>query len=296
MIGDVFIKELRETVLDLRFVIVTVLCLTVVPLGMFVAGKEYQQRLADYNSARDVSAKGLVYPSAYLEAEGFRQPSPLSVFATGLEPFLPERVVTSPVDPSTLSRLPGPQMVKDAALDKPQSLLFGRTGLLFGVSYIVSLAALILTFSTISGERESGTLRLMISNAVPRGAILVGKTLGAYVCLLVPFTLSLLVGLLALHATGVAPVLSGALLGRSAAIVAVTLLLLFCFVQLGVLGSALTRHSRSSMVFLLCAWAVLALVVPRLGPVIAEIVYPVESHQVVSLRERAAKEDLRNRT
>lgn len=292
MVWVIFTKELRETMLDLRFVIVSALCLVIIPLGMFVAGKDYRQHLADFTSARQLAAEGK-FASPFLQAEGFRPPSPLSVFATGLAPFMPERAVTYPSQLGGVPYPPGPQLVKEPGLDAPQSLLFGQAGLLFSVTYVVSLAALMLTFNTISGEKESGTLRLMTSNAVPRTHVLVGKVLGAYVALLAPFMLALGVGLLTLHAARLVPVFSAGLAGRVAAIVAATLLFILVMVNLGVLGSALTRHPRSSMVFLLFVWTLLVLAVPRVSPLVAKLLFPVESNEVTALRERVAKENLR---
>ena len=38
----------------------------------------------------------------------------------------------------------------------------------FIIGYVLSLIALLFTFDAISGERERGTLRLMLANSIPR--------------------------------------------------------------------------------------------------------------------------------
>lgn len=291
MIWTIFSKELRETVLDLRFALVTALCLVVVPLGMYVAGVDYQQRVSDYTAALQLAQKqNLTTP--FVQAQGFLKPSPLSVFAQGLVGVMPEKAITYPPSPEASYNAPvGPELVRSGSVDSPLSQLFGGAGLLFSVSYVVSLAALIFTFSTVSGERESGTLRLMLSNAVPRWAILLGKMLGSYVALMIPFGLSLLAGVLLLQVTGAVPLLSGRLLGRDLVMLGVTLVFLLCMVNLGILGSVVTRRARSSMILLLFVWALLALALPRITPLVAKLLYPVESSQLIAMKQRAAKDD-----
>ena len=44
---------------------------------------------------------------------------------------------------------------------------------------ILGLLALLLTFDALSGERESGNLRLLLGNGLPRRTLLAGKLLGA---------------------------------------------------------------------------------------------------------------------
>ena len=66
----------------------------------------------------------------------------------------------------------------------------------FIIAYVLSLIALLFTFDSISGERESGTLRLTLANSVPRHAILLGKFLGALISISIPFMLAMLMNLL----------------------------------------------------------------------------------------------------
>ncbi len=194
MFGTLVAKEILETVLDLRFVVATVLCVVLIPLGMYVSREDYEQRLAAYQREHDTYRQHHGTPEPPVtgreEAQGFRPPSVLSIFASGLDPFLPDKVATSYTG---LFRT-----LKEAGTGNPQSLLFGKADLLFNVTFIVSLVALIFTFNCISGERERGTLRLMIANAVPRSRILLSKIAGKYIALLVPFTISILIALLVL--------------------------------------------------------------------------------------------------
>src|SRR3972149_2335270 len=170
MLGILIRKEIAETVFDLRFVVAALLFVVLIPLGMYVNCKDYERRLASFSTEhaayRDKYAKGV---SADTEAQGFRPPSVLSIFASGVDSVMPDRVVTSP---SGLFR-----SVEDPSHEGPHSHLFGKADFLFNVAFVVSLAALIFTFSSVSGEKEAGTLRLMIAHSVPRGQVLLGKVL-----------------------------------------------------------------------------------------------------------------------
>ena len=57
-----------------------------------------------------------------------------------------------------------------------------------------SLLAVLFAFDAICGEKERGTLKVMLSNAVPRDLIILSKGIGGYLCLIVPFLVALLAG------------------------------------------------------------------------------------------------------
>ncbi|MEJ2701421.1 MAG: ABC transporter permease subunit [Sedimentisphaerales bacterium] len=280
-------KEITETILDLRFWIVTALFLILIPLGMYVSRKDYERRLANYQREHQMYREHYgddAGPS--VEAQGFRPPSLLSIFALGLDRFMPDKAITSR---SGLVRA-----AKEPGIDNPESLLFGKADYLFNVSFIVSLAALIFTFNRISGEREKGTLRLMVSNSTRRGEILLAKIIGNYVVLLVPFVIALLAALIILTTSSDISLTSAGLWPAMLVIVLITLLFMLAMVSLGICISALTRGSMASIMMLFLVWVMAVLGIPKMSPMIAEAVYPVESRNVVDLAQRIAREDIEN--
>lgn len=279
-------KEIIETMLDLRFVIATLLCVVLIPLGMYVSRKDYEQRLNDYQRSHQMYRQhyGKVTDMYNPEAHGYRPPSALSIFAVGLEHFMPDKVITSR---SGLFRT-----AKDPGIDNPESLLFGKADLLFNVSFVISLAALILAFNSISGDKETGTLRQMISNSVPRGQILLAKIVGNYVTLLMPFVISLIIALIILDASPDISILSSNLWPAFLIIVLVTLLFILAMVTLGIYISTLTHSSMTSIVALLFVWVILVLGVPKVSPMVAQIIYPIESRNVIALRKQIVTKDI----
>ncbi|OHB82266.1 MAG: hypothetical protein A2Z38_09940 [Planctomycetes bacterium RBG_19FT_COMBO_48_8] len=281
-------KEIAETVLGFRFAIVMLLCVVLIPLGMYVSRKDYEHRLAGYQRELQTYRQRYGTPPPPLtgveEAQGFRPPSVLSIFASGLDPFMPDKVFTSQ---SGLFRT-----VKESGVDNPQSLLFGKADFLFNVMFIISLAALIFTFNSISGEKEMGTLRLMIAHAIPRSRIILSKIIGKYIVLLVPFMISVFIALLILETSPVVSIGSPEVWPALLIILVATLLFIFGMVSLGVCISTFTSHSMGSIVLLFFVWAMFIIGVPRMSPMIAESIYPVESGSVFSFRKRMVRDDI----
>lgn len=287
MLKTLIKKEITETILDLRFTIVILLCIVLIPLGMYVSRKDYEQRLEDYQGAKQIYEEHYGKRVGYhLNAEGYRPPSLLSVFALGLEHFIPDKAVTSNEGILRTS--------KESGISNPQSVLFGRADLLFNVSFVVSLAVLIFTFNSISGEKETGTLRLMISNSIPRTQVLLSKIVGSYITILIPFVLSLLIALIILDASPDVSILSSQLYPAFLVMVLVTFLFILALVTLGICISTLTHSSVTSIVMLLFIWVIFTLGVPKVSPMIGEVVYPTESQNVISLRKQIVREDLKH--
>jgi ABC-type transport system involved in multi-copper enzyme maturation permease subunit len=181
---------------------------------------------------------------------------------------------------------------KEPSTDNPHSLLFGKADLLVNVVFVMSLAALILTFNSISGEKEAGTLALMLAGSVPRHRILLSKAVGNYVALLIPFILSMLISLIVLDLSPDVSILSPEVWPAFLVILAVTGLFLFAMVCLGICISALTKHPMNSIVLAFFAWAVLILGVPKVSPMLASVLYPIESASVYDLTRRLAAEGI----
>lgn len=287
MIWILIRKEIQETVVDSRFWIASVLCVLLVPLGMYVSLKNYEQRLDSYQTSNQQYVRhnrGRI--DANFEAKGYRPPSPLSVFSGGLKDLLNLEVTTTRNGNADIGSEPDSTNL--------QAVLFGKIDFVYIVTTVLSILAFIFTFSSVTGEREMGTLRLMLSNATPRSNIILAKIIGSYLVFLAPFTLSLLIGLLVLNISNVFSFSSSGILPAILVMLIITLLFMFCIFCLGVLVSTLTQRSLVSMVVVLLIWVVWALIVPKISPMIAQIVYPIQSPQVVEAQKQMARENLQN--
>jgi ABC-type transport system involved in multi-copper enzyme maturation permease subunit len=138
----------------------------------------------------------------------------------------------------------------------------------FIVRYVISFLAIALTYNAISGERESGTLRLLLANPLPRAHVLVAKYLAHLVSLVTAVAVGALVSLLMLSLSG-----SVALGGRVALLfvlfLAMTAVYASIFLLLGLAASAATGRSSTSLVALILVWALLIVVIPQTSRLIA---------------------------
>ena len=96
MLTTLIKKEIVATVLDLRFIIASLLFLMLIPLGMYVSRNDYEQRLANYRLEHQMyRQKYGKEVSENVEVQGFRPPSVLSLFAAGVDHYIPDKVITS---------------------------------------------------------------------------------------------------------------------------------------------------------------------------------------------------------
>jgi ABC-type transport system involved in multi-copper enzyme maturation permease subunit len=287
MLKTLIKKEMMETVYDLRFVIASLLFITLIPLSMYVSRIDYEQRLSAYQQESQIWRAHHGTPkwgSKDVEGHGFRAPPVLSVFVLGLDPYLPDEVVT---DFSGVFRT-----VKEPNTDGALAVLLGQIDFRFCMVYVVSLMALVFTFNTISGERERGTLRLLIASSVPRGTLLFCKWLSKTLVLIIPFLVAVCIALLVLIASPQIDLNSPQLVYSIAMILGISLLLIICMTALGVCLSTFATGSIQSITLLLTTWVILVLGIPKVTPMIANIIHRPECRRVISMRKTALTEDL----
>ena len=94
---------------------------------------------------------------------GDRPPQPLGFFVRGLEDDLPTQVHTS----LWMSR-----RINESYYSNPLFSLFATPDYSYIVNIVVSLLALLFVFDAVCGEKERGTLKLMLAHSVPRDLVL----------------------------------------------------------------------------------------------------------------------------
>ncbi|MXV72962.1 ABC transporter permease subunit [Candidatus Poribacteria bacterium] len=129
------------------------------------------------------------------------------------------------------------------------------------VSVVLSLIAILFTFDAISSERGHGTLRLILSNSVSRGSVLISKFLAALITISIPFLMAALINLFLLYSSGS---ISFGLSewGRLGVIVFIALVYVSIFLALGLLISSCVSNSSTSLTILLLIWTVWGVLLP----------------------------------
>jgi len=123
------------------------------------------------------------------------------------------------------------------------------------VAVLLSFLAVILGFDGFSSERERGTLKLLLANALPRSHVVIAKLVGGFVSLWVPLALAYTVSLLILLNN------PDVILKFQDWIRLVGLFLLSCLFlaqvfALSLMVSAFVRESSTALVICLFAWLV----------------------------------------
>lgn len=262
MTGTIVRKEILANLVSSKFYVVILLSTVLIATSFFVMARDFKGRLADYQIIRPEPGA----PIAVLP------PQPLSIFAKGLEDSLTRsfEVATTGID-----------VRAGQASGNVIFSFFPTPDLAYIIKVVLSLVALLFGFDAVSREKEEGTLKLTLANAVPRSSLLLGKWAGNFLSLAVPFLLAAGLGL-ALMSFDPDLRLSGPELGRLVLILAAGLVYIALFLSLGLLVSSLVRRSATSLVVLLLVWAALVFVLPNLGTLLARQFVDVPSVKALS--------------
>ena len=281
MIWHVAQRELLEHVRSARFLALCGLAVLLLPLSAHVNAARYHARLAQTAELRSAQQRRVAEPvtesGQYASRYGWRDgesiadpalravrgPSRFAVLALGAEGALPAfwQFSTEGVEP-------GPAAMPDGSLTGD-----GRMDAVFIVQSVLGLLALLLVFDAVSGERESGVLRLLLASPVRRSDLLLGKALGALATLAVPLVLGVAGALLVLEARNVSLMRDGGAV-RVAVFFAGSTLYLLHMVALGLAISTVTSRPKSSWVALLLIWICMVLVIPRVAEMLAATAHP----------------------
>ena len=180
-------RELYDNLNSLRFALATVLLLGLMLTNAAVYLHEQPKRIQRYNtsiseSLTDLTARADSLYTLAQEGPGllYKKPSSLRFCAEGGETFFPN-VVGGAFLWSISGGLRGfwrlnyPSATPNLKDIRPKVT---EVDWAFIIGYVLSLIALLFTFDAVSGEREHGTLRLMLANPIPRHTVLIGKFLG----------------------------------------------------------------------------------------------------------------------
>lgn len=274
-------KEILENILSYRFPLFGLIAMLLIPLGMYVNQLDYAKRVRDYDeqvrlageAAASISMQDLM--AGTVAIKGFRRPAPLSIYTRGFEGTLPRYY-----EFTQEGAKPGESSSGEESILSVQ----GKVDFVFLVQMVLSLIGLLFASDVIAGEKEAGTLRAMLSNRLPRDAVLAGKVVGGYLALWAPFAAAFLVGLLFLI-LGAFPVFGGGMPAKILIIFLAASAFLLVYFTLGTMISASSAKTRPALVAILLVWTFFQLIMPKLSDMLAAIIYPVRTETQVSLEK-----------
>ncbi len=194
-----------------------------------------------------------------------REIPPLKVLYTGVGNELSLRAMVRGYE--------GPIYKREAFISNPAPILFPNVDFGFIINVVVSIIAMLFTYDIIAGEKEAGTLSLMMANDIPRGQLLLGKWLGSYSSFLLGYVPCLLTAAIVLQ---VHPMIELRAQDWSAVSVLFLISLVYAsaFFSLGLFISCLTTEPRTTLMTLLALWVAFVLIIPNFSPYLAEQIHP----------------------
>jgi ABC-type transport system involved in multi-copper enzyme maturation permease subunit len=279
MIWKIAKKDFLLNLMTFKFAVGTIVSVVLMAVFVPVLANDYERRLEQYNKnvaynegeLRKVKVYKNITPTVY------RPPTVLSVFSEGFEKRLGNsaKIGLDSVPTTTMS----------SAETNPYHSIFPTLDVSLIFKIIMSILALLVAYDVVSGEREQGTLKLMMSGNAARYQVLLGKLLAGLMALAVTVTIAFFVGLLILLLFPMVD-LTQSDWARMGLVYFVTLVFVSAMYNIGLLFSCLAGRSAISLVLALFFWVLTVVVIPNAGVYLATQIRPLEAgEQTVNQRE-----------
>lgn len=273
MLRDIIKKEIHEIIISPKFIYTFLLCTILILLSVVIGISNYEADVKEYDKSVALNKQELENRTSYIEIAGFgvkvfKRPQVLRTIVNGIEADAGRGLkIAAGADP---------QSVDSRNQSNPVLAVFGALDLAFIVRIVLSLLAILFTYDSITGEKERGTLRLVLSNEIPREQFILGKAIGGFLCLLtslvVPFLLSLLILISYPNIS-----LSEEHWLRIGILFVQFLLYISVFFMLGMFVSSRTHRSATSFLVLLFMWVAFVTIIPKISVMVAAQLHPIPS-------------------
>jgi len=265
MVFHIARKEFLNNLFTARFVIGFLLCLVLIPFSILINVSDFRDQSSLFRQDRDIADKATKEVRVYsaLRPTIVFPPEPLSIFSRGIRSHVGNLVEIS------LGEKPLLAEGQAAVRDNPFLASFFSVDFVDIAAIIFSLLALLFSYDALSREKESGTLKLQLSNSLARSAVLAGKVLGILLTLLPILIFSFLLSAVLILISGNVN-FSSLEWGRIALLFGASLIYLAVFIFIGLLISAHSRTSVTSLVVCLFVWVFLVFIVPNLSAYAAD--------------------------
>lgn len=266
MIKEIMFHELQNILHSKKFIVAFSIVSVLMLLSVALGARNYHSQMNSYNTLLNLNEQEMREKKNWTNftTKAVRKPTPLQIFVSGVNFDIGRYAVISSFEQANVNH--------SVYSDDPFYAVFRFLDFSFIAVFVLSLFILVFTYDAVNGEAESGTLKLIFANPVPRGTYLAGKIAGIWCGVLLPLLIPMLLSLALLLVGGV-PLTFGDMLSIIG-IFGMVLLLGSFFVLLGVLLSVLIRRPAVSFLTALAAWMFFTCIIPRAGILLAgQMVY-----------------------
>ncbi len=275
MITRIATKEFTDTLRDGRFRWSAAIVLTLLVAALGAGWKNYRDVKGQHDRAQLAMREFWVnqpaknpHSAAHYGLWAFKPRTLLSLVDQGVDPYVGVAAYLEAHKQNEFQFRP--------AMDATATQRFGQWTAATILQLLLPLLIVVLAFPAFAGERESGTLRQLMSLGVNPGTLAAGKALGVATALGVLLVPCAVLGALALSLASSEGALG--LEGGRIALMTLSYLAYFAiFVAVSLAVSARASSSRVALLVLLAFWAVNSLVAPRALSDVARRVHPTPS-------------------
>lgn len=261
MIRIIFLKELQEYLSNKTILISSLVIIALFTVNIWVFKTNYSKRQELLNTKDTEISNNFQKSSKSFKNVVFQNndilipPSETSFISTAEEAVLPNSMQVD------YFKSTGPQYKKEINIFQTGFYSFDATNI---VLYILSFICLCFSYNVFCGERSNGTLKLMLSNSVPRFKIVIGKYLALITVLMIPIIVGILINMGFISFMPFIK-LSGDIVLASLFFMLTVLLFISLNTLVGFAISALTKTPVVSLSFSLIFWILFAVVLPNVS-------------------------------
>ena len=315
MIWHIAKREILDNLTRFRFALTLILIMLLMVMNAVIfVSSQYPRRVSEYSEDTRQAVESLTKTSSNLGELAVKGPgnlyksvSLLTFIATGEDANLPKRVegastgnygigMTTPdIDfQYSWSANWWLQYPQDTSRKNDSLPNFTELDWTFIIGLVLSFMAILFTYDAISGERESGTLSLLMANSVSRATVLLAKFIGAFLSIMLPLIIGILMNLLIVNTSDLVS-FDGSEWARIGIILVISAIYLSIFLWLGLFISSQFSNSSSSLLTLLLIWIVFVVLIPNTMGVLASGFKQVPSRSEISRTKKATEDEIDTR-
>ena len=226
---------------------------------MIVSVKDYVSQIRTYEiDKKEAEDDLIVRVYSAVRPEIVKPPEPLSIFSRGISYNVGSKVKIF------LGEIPMLSTGRSSIRDNPFLNRFFSIDFITVIAIVMSLLGLLFTYDSCTGEREQGTLKLILANDVNRWKILLGKVIGVlftlFPIILFCFVVSAIIILFQ-------PQISFSIAEwiRIIFLFLFSLLFVALFMAIGLFISTRVRSSVTSVIICLFVWVVIVFIIPNMA-------------------------------
>ncbi len=268
-------KEVKIALRERLVVALALIIMLVMGIALYAGLLSYQQQESIISETKDDKRKewlhqGDKHPhiAAHFGTFVFKPKTVLSLFDFGLDAYTGTSVYLEAHHQHEFMFRP--------AQDHSSMIRFGELSSALGLKLLVPLLIIFLTFASYTRERESGTLKLLISQGISFRTLTWGKIL-AYCLILATILLPFLIGISMLSIFGVSQQTLPDVVTRVALLILIYGLYLFLFIAFSVWVSLRSSIGRNALLILLSGWIFLVILMPKTIANLSESTYSLPS-------------------